>query len=119
MLANSESALVCDLAETYHVLNYRGLPLQTLSALAAGLGEDSRSVRGLTGNKVTLNTLLRAKMVDYLGVLVWQNAGCPDGKAPRAMVDILLSDDQDKRETFSSLEEFERTRNMILERAED
>jgi len=42
MIATDEDALVCDLAETYHVLDYRMLPLKTAAALASGLRSDAR-----------------------------------------------------------------------------
>lgn len=42
MIATDEDALICDLAETYHVFDYRGLPLKTAAALASGLRNDAR-----------------------------------------------------------------------------
>lgn len=42
MLALDESALICDLAETYGVLNYRALPAEIAATLCAGLRDNSR-----------------------------------------------------------------------------
>lgn len=42
MILTDEDALICDLAETYHVLDYRALPLKTAAALASGLRADAR-----------------------------------------------------------------------------
>lgn len=37
-----EEALICDLAETYHILDYKQLPLRTVAVLASGLRQDAR-----------------------------------------------------------------------------
>lgn len=42
MLAADRDALICDLAETYRVLDYRALPVELLATLAAGLRPDAR-----------------------------------------------------------------------------
>lgn len=42
MLATDRDALICDLAETYRVLDYRALPVELLATLAAGLRQDAR-----------------------------------------------------------------------------
>lgn len=42
MILTDEDALICDLAETYHVLDYRSLPLLTAATLASGLRSDAR-----------------------------------------------------------------------------
>lgn len=44
MMNISEDALICDLAETYHIYDMRSLPLRTVATLSAGLREDSRIV---------------------------------------------------------------------------
>ena len=42
MLKKDEEALICDFAETYHIYDYKRLPLTTVAALAVGLRENSR-----------------------------------------------------------------------------
>lgn len=42
MIRLDEDALICDLAETYHIYDYRSLPLKTVATLSAGLRENSR-----------------------------------------------------------------------------
>ena len=37
-----EAALICDLAETYHIYDYRSLPVQLVATLSAGLRDNSR-----------------------------------------------------------------------------
>ena len=50
MVAADEDALRCDFAQTYHILDYRRLPLRTAAVFAWGLGEDSRVKRALFDN---------------------------------------------------------------------
>lgn len=45
MVNLDESALICDLAETYGIYDYRQLPLRTVAVLAAGLRENARIIR--------------------------------------------------------------------------
>lgn len=47
MIHADEDALICDLAETYHVLEYRRLPLMTVAALASGLRAGARIYESL------------------------------------------------------------------------
>lgn len=47
MIRLDEDAVICDLAETYGVLNYRELPLQTVATLASGLHADARIMEAI------------------------------------------------------------------------
>lgn len=71
MIAEDEDALVCDFAETYHVLDYRSLPARLSATLAAGLPDDSRIKRKLSDTPCDVNTLLLALITDRLSYLVW------------------------------------------------
>lgn len=42
MLSTDRDALICDMAETYHIYDMRALPVETLATLACGLRDDSR-----------------------------------------------------------------------------
>lgn len=42
MLCVDRDAVICDLAETYHILDYRALPVRLLATLCCGLRDDSR-----------------------------------------------------------------------------
>lgn len=44
MISIDRDALLCDLAETYHIYSMRGLPARTLAVLAFGLRADSRII---------------------------------------------------------------------------
>ena len=71
MMATDRTALICDLAETYGVLNYRELPVETLAALSAGLRENSRIKMKLAGIKVESDIMLLAAAVDRLTWIAW------------------------------------------------
>lgn len=117
MIATDETALICDLAETYGVYDYRQLPLETVAAFSVGLKDDSRSKLSLSGQKHATNTLLLAGIWDRLSILVWQKT--KDGQnginQPKSLVDSLTSDDKEREEVvFASGEAFEEMRKHLL-----
>lgn len=125
MIHASETALICDMAEYYHVLDWRELPLKTAAALAAGLREDSRSVIGLSKSKVSSDTMLKALMVDRLGLLVWaKTKDAQKGKnKPKSIIDTILHSDEPAKakkirnsdtKAFTSGAAFDAARAQIL-----
>lgn len=71
MIREDETALICDLAETYGILDWRALPLRTAAALSSGLRDSSRIKMKLAGVQADQETLLLAAAVDRLSLLVW------------------------------------------------
>ncbi len=60
------------MAETYGVLDWRGLPLLTAATLAQGLPASSRVARARAGQgNQDEKTLLMAVIADRLGHLIW------------------------------------------------
>lgn len=114
MLAADKDALICDLAETYGVFNYRGLPVSLLATLASGLGENSRIKRKMSGVPVGQDTLLLAMAVDALNLLVWTKTKDAQHRRnqPKSIAQQLLKrPEQCARERFAAFntpEEFER-----------
>lgn len=49
MLSVDRDALLCDLAETYHVYDFNALPVTTLAVLSFGLRENSRIKQKING----------------------------------------------------------------------
>lgn len=117
MLATDEDALICDLAETYRIYDYKSLSVQRVAIFCIGLREDSRIKRRLSGNKFSMNTLLLASAVDYLALLFW--AQTKDGhkgiNRPEPIINKLL-DNEPEREimVFDSAEEFKAKRKEII-----
>jgi len=64
MINIDEDALICDLAETYQIFDYRSLPLSLVATLSAGLREDSRIYLRASGASAKLDTLLLALVAD-------------------------------------------------------
>ena len=89
MIRMDEGALICDLAETYHILDYKSIPGRLLGTLAAGLGEDSRIFRTITKTEIPLTTLLMARTVDELSAIRWISAMNKKAKKPESVVKAL------------------------------
>lgn len=71
MIHTDEDALICDLAETYGVLNFHMLPVSLLATLCCGLRDDARIIQKMTGSKLSTDTALLAMMTDRLNWLKW------------------------------------------------
>ena len=118
MLAKDEDAVICDFAETYHVLDYRALDLPLAATLAAGLAPDSRIMRKMSGATLPTATLLLASAVDNLAFLAWAQTedGQKNVNRPKSILAALTGETK-KPETlsFASAAEFEARRAKILE----
>lgn len=94
MIAADEDALICDLAETYHILDYKALPLRLAATLAAGLPLYSRSKSGDSCRGADLRLLICARAADRLGEIEWMLAGMlagnPDTDRPASLTAALL-----------------------------
>lgn len=118
MIAVDEDALICDFAETYHIYDWRGLPLSYAATLASGLRENSRIKMAITKRSVSLETLLMAATVDRLSYLLWANTkdAAKGRNRPASIVERLtsvLGVDSDI-ESFASGADFQRERNKRL-----
>jgi hypothetical protein len=114
MVKADEDALICDFAETYHIFDYKRLPLPTAAVFACGLKEDSRVVRVMSDQFVSADTLLLARITDATNMLVWLNSqDAQSGKnRPNSIADALLGNvkpDSKNEISFDSGEEFEHT----------
>lgn len=119
MIVTDEDALICDLAETYGIFDYRALPLSLVATLSVGLRENSRIKMKLNGMKIPTDTLLLASAVDKLAWLVWANT--EDAKngwnRPKSITSILAGyekEDPDAVMSFDTAEDFEEARQKIL-----
>ena len=89
-----EDALICDLAETYGVLDYEALPPSTTAALFAGLRDDARSMLRLSGAQAGTDRLLLAAVADRLSLLLWAQTvdGVHNRNRPQSIVSVLSGD---------------------------
>lgn len=109
--------MTADFAETYHITNWRSLPLSTVSSLAAQLREDSRVMMALSGRRADRKTALLAIIADRLGTLIWHNT--KDGRKGRNPPEsiyrkIMEPPEEPEHRTFRNGEEFMRMRTKIL-----
>ena len=109
MIALDEDALLCDLAETYHVFNMRGMDPGLIATLAAGLRSNSRIKMLACGLKVDTKTLLLAHIADNTAINTWFKTedGQKGYNRPPSMIQILTGDIHEET-GFDSGEEFEK-----------
>lgn len=115
MIKTDEDALICDLAETYHIYDWRKLPVRFVATLAYGLSDDSRIKRKMSGNKVSIDTQLRALILDGISLLVWSKTeDAENGRnQPKSYYEFLMGKEE-SNEGFESVEDFEAARAQIL-----
>ena len=82
MIATDRTAWICDLAETYGVLNYKELPVDTLAALSVGLRDTSRIKMKLAGEKIASDIMLLAAAVDRLTFIAWTKTKAAERDEP-------------------------------------
>ena len=113
-----EDALVCDLAETYGILDMWSLPVKTVATLSIGLKGDSRIMRKMLGQPAETNTILLAGILDRLSFLAWtKTKDAQTGRnRPESVVDKLLNGDKKPErefEVFNSGKEFMERLNQL------
>lgn len=108
--------MICDLAETYHIYDYKGVPGRLLGTLVAGLGVNSRVYQKLAGQIVPTSILVEALIVDELRKIVYLLDGNKKSKIPESMAEKLMIPDESAREElmFDTPEDFEKARKALL-----
>lgn len=101
---------MCDLAETYHIYSFVGLPVRTLAALASGLRDDSRIKMKLSGARLSLQHTLAAAILDRLSWLVWaQSEDAALGRNyPKSVLSALMEGKKSEESSgFEDAEDYE------------
>lgn len=124
MIATDEDALICDLAETYHIFDYKALPVPLLTTLSVGLRDDSRIKTKMDGRKVSIDIMLLAAITDRLSLLLWTQTvdGQKGINRPWSILDVLERVDQKKVSdiiAYETGEEFEKARAEIIRKSEE
>lgn len=122
MIAYDEDALICDLAETYGIFDYKALPISLVATLSVGLRENSRIKMKMTGMKIPTETLLLASSLDKLALLAWlKTEDAVNGiNRPKSIVKMLTGiEENDDIQVFESAEEFEKKREEILRQVKE
>lgn len=115
MLGIDRDAVICDLAETYHVLDYKAIPVMTLATLCAGLHGDSRIKMKLIDVKEIPKTFSLIRIADVLTIINYALTAKEGAKKPTLYQDIITGKQQKKTTGgFSSIDEFEEARKRFL-----
>jgi hypothetical protein len=127
-LAEYRTEVICDLAETYQIFDYRRVPGRLLGTLVAGLGAESRLKKVMFGieNDVP-SSILMACILDDLEILKWQRTedGAKGRNVPERISAWMLGQDNktksmtDDAMKFRTGADFEAERARILEKIND
>lgn len=116
MISLDEDSLICDLAETYHIINYKELSPRLVATLSCGLSNDSRIKRKIANRRLTLEETLSAATLDRLSQILWTKTkdAQKNRNRPKSILDALENPVEREFKSFSSIEEFERKRAELL-----
>lgn len=108
MLSIDEDALICDLAETYQILDLYSLPAELVAVLACGLRDNSRIKMKFAGVSFSMETLLMAAIMDNTAWLKWSKTKDAEKgiNQPESVFNQLVKP-AEKKKTFASGEDFE------------
>ena len=101
-----EGALICDLAETYHICDYRSLPVKLVATLSAGLRDSSRIKLKAAGAPADLETILLATIADNLTILRLGFSRDRRNK-PDLFTEAIYSETKPKTQGFKTAADFE------------
>lgn len=123
MIKTDENALICDLAETYHIYDYRQLPLNAIAVFSVGLKNNSRIKMKMSNQPVDLDTLLLAGISDNLTFWLWSQS--KDGQKginrPDSLVEVITNNQPKEKNVigFTSGEDFISRRNELLKNTKE
>lgn len=121
MISTDRGSLICDLAETYGVFDYRSLPVRTVATLSVGLREDSRIKTKMRGGKAENDTdvligLVFDRLADILTFLGAYKKK-PDSLALKLLgIEEGAVEEGGKVRAYSSAEAFEKARSRIIQK---
>lgn len=103
--------MICDLAQTYHILDYSVLKPNILATLVLGLGEESRVMRKLSKSKLSFEHTMLALIFDALQIIAFNQGHKKNAKKPASVYKKLTTEQKkDELMKFASPESFERWR---------
>jgi len=121
MVALDEDALICDLAETYGIFDYRSLPAQLVATFAVGLRDNSRIKTKMSGMERPFEEYMLAAIYDGINWLCWSKTkdGVKGNNAPSRIVDMLFGNKKEDPSNedfrlFNSPEAFEKARANLM-----
>lgn len=118
MIKADRFALECDLAETYHIFDMKELPVRKVALFSSGLRMNSRIKMKMSGLDYSFETILLAKAVDNLSMLVWSKTKDAQKNRNRPVSicqKLFSSDNGSENMIFDSGDDFERARRLIID----
>nr|DAH63525.1 MAG TPA: protein of unknown function (DUF5361) [Caudoviricetes sp.] len=117
MIATDEDSLICDLAQYYHVFDYRSMTVEFVATLAAGLPEDSRIMRKILKCNVSKSELMLAAIYDDLNTYLYSmTSNARHGiNRPVSIAEKWLNiTEQKENMAFDSVNSYEKAKQRIL-----
>lgn len=122
MIESDEDALICDLAETYSIFDYKELPVYQVAVYAYGLRADSRIRMKISNSNINLSEMLLASTVDKLNLLVWTKTedGSKNRNRPKSILEILNNNVLEKEiVAYETGDKFIQARNKLINGGEE
>ena len=116
MITKDEDALICDLAETYQIYDYRQLPAYLVAVFSVGLREDSRIRMSMSDEKLTIEQTMMAGILDRLSILLWSKTrdGQKGINQPKSIIESVNEKPKEKVTSFESGEDFMKFREKFV-----
>ena len=118
MIATDEEAFICDMAETYQILDYKRVPGRLLGTLDSVLRDDSRIKMKMSGTLASTDTILLANIMDCVQLLLW--AQTEDGQhgrnKPKSIAQRFYARKEPDTSNVLTKEEYNEIRNKLLKK---
>jgi len=104
--------LICDMAETYHIYDYKGLSPNKVAILLLGLRDNSRVKMKVSNTKITIDQMIMAIIADNLQFLSWtKTKDAKHGRYKQKSILKTLNGEYEKEKddliSFKTVEEYE------------
>lgn len=116
-MSHYRAELICDLAETYRIYDYKGVPVSLLGTLVSGFGENTRIGMKLAGVKAPAEIIMLARIYDLVNALLWaRTEDAVKGKNPPEQLAPKFFDKEQEKDTvgFATGEDYEKARAELL-----
>ena len=125
MINEGEDELICDLAETYQIYDYKSLPVRLVAIFSCGLDDDSRIKRKLRNEKYSARDFEQRILValfDRINWITWSKTedGTNNVNQPDSLYDSLYRPEKNAEKqviSFSSGDDFVREYNRRIQHA--
>lgn len=117
MLAHHRNELICDLAEYYHILDYRRVPGRLLGTLAVGLRAESRIGMIRENIKADPATIMLVRLYDVLVQVFSAKHEKPEPLLKKFIIE--QKDDKDRPMSFRNPIDFKKAWAEVNKREKD